>query len=52
MASAYDRLGKKAEAARAPEHFHQMKQEENESEKEMMRGVVLQSFGAEPSRTP
>ena len=52
LASAYDRLGKKAEAARAREHFHQMKQEENESEKEMMRGVVLQSFGAEPSRTP
>jgi tetratricopeptide (TPR) repeat protein len=49
LASAYDRLGKKDEAARAREHFHQMKQKEDESEKEVMRGVVLQSFGAESS---
>jgi len=47
LASAYDRLGKKAEATRAREHFHQMKQNEDESEKEIMRGVVLQSIGAE-----
>ena len=52
LASAYDRLGKKAEAARAREHFRQMKQNADESEKEMMRGVVLQSFGADPSHAP
>ena len=52
LASAYDRLGKKDEAARAREHFHQMKQKEDESEKEVMRGVVLQSFGAESSNAP
>jgi Flp pilus assembly protein TadD len=52
LASACDRLGKKAEAARAREHFHQMKQKEDESEKAVMRGVVLQSFGAEASHAP
>jgi Flp pilus assembly protein TadD len=49
LASAYDHLGRKAEAASAREHFHQMKQNEDESEKEMMRGGVLQSFDAESS---
>jgi tetratricopeptide (TPR) repeat protein len=51
LASAYDRLGRKAEAARAREHFHQMKRNEDESEKAMMRGVVLQSFGEGASRS-
>jgi hypothetical protein len=49
LASVYDRLGKKVEAARAREHFHQMKQKEDEGEKEIMRTVVLQSFDADSS---
>jgi len=36
LASAYDRLGRKAEATRAREGFHQIKQNEDEGEKEMM----------------
>jgi Flp pilus assembly protein TadD len=52
LASAYDRLGKKDEATHAREHFHQMQQNEDESEKEMIRGVVLRTFGSEPSNPP
>lgn len=46
LAKAYDRLGDSSQAAKARKHFQAMKANEDEREKEMMRGVLLQSLGA------
>jgi Flp pilus assembly protein TadD len=47
LASACDRLGRKTEAAQARSHFQQMKANDDEREKEMMRAVFLRGLGAE-----
>jgi len=48
-----DRLGEKAEAAQARQHFQQMKLSEDERDKEMMRSVFLETLGAqEPAGSP
>jgi len=52
LASVSDKMGQKTEAAQARQHFQQMKANEDEREKEMMRDVFLQSLGAEGSDTP
>jgi Flp pilus assembly protein TadD len=44
LASVSDRMGKKSEAAQARQHFEQMKANEDEREKDMMREVFLQSL--------
>jgi tetratricopeptide (TPR) repeat protein len=49
LASVADRLGKKAEASQARQHFQQIKASEDEREKEMLRDVFLQSLGGEGS---
>jgi tetratricopeptide (TPR) repeat protein len=46
LAQVESRLGNAAEAARARERFQGMKVGADEHEKEMMRGVLLQSLGA------
>lgn len=46
LAAVYDRTGKKDEAAEARRHFQQMKLSEDEREKELMQGVLMQSLGA------
>ena len=45
LASVANRIGKKSEAAQARRHFQQIKANEDEREKEMMREVFLQSLG-------
>jgi len=52
LAAVDTRLGHAAEAAKAREHFRAMKVNADEREKEMMRGVLLQSLGAQSSATP
>jgi tetratricopeptide (TPR) repeat protein len=49
LASVYDRLGNTTEAAKARERFQAIKVNADEREKEMMRGVVLQSLGGQGS---
>jgi len=45
-------MGRKAEATQAREQFQQMKQNQDDREKEIMRGVFLQSLGAQGSSGP
>ena len=47
LASAYDRIGRKADAAQARERFQKTKANDDEREKEMIRGFFLQSLGAQ-----
>lgn len=47
LAKVYARLGEAAEAAKAREHFQAMKANADEREKQMMRGVLLESLGAQ-----
>jgi len=47
LASVCDRLGDAAEAARAREHVRTIQVNEDEREKEMMRGAILQSLGGQ-----
>jgi len=51
LASVYGRLGYTAEAGKAREHFQALKANKDEREKEMLRGVLLQSLGAQSSAT-
>jgi len=52
LASVSERMGKTTEAAQARAHFQQMKENLDEREKEIMRGVFLQSLGAQGSTGP
>jgi tetratricopeptide (TPR) repeat protein len=52
LASVSDRMGKKSEAAQARQHFEQMKANEDEREKDMMREVFLQSLDDKSSDAP
>jgi tetratricopeptide (TPR) repeat protein len=47
LAAIFDRMGKKDQAEEARRHFQQMKVSEDEREKDLMRGVFLQSLGAQ-----
>ena len=47
LAAVYARLGKAEEAGKAREHFAAMKANADEREKQMMRGVLLKSLGAQ-----
>jgi tetratricopeptide (TPR) repeat protein len=49
LASVSDRMGKKSEAAQARQHFEQMKANDDQREKDMMRDVFLQNLGVEGS---
>ena len=52
LAAVYARLGKTAEAAKARQHFESMKADTDEREKQIMRGVLLNSLGARGAVTP
>jgi len=52
LAAVYARLGKAEEAGKAREHFAAMKANADEREKQMMRGVLLKSLGAQSPVTP
>ena len=52
LAAVSDRLGNKAQAREAREHFQQMKASDDEREKEMMRDIFLQTLGSEGSDAP
>ena len=52
LAAVDSRLGYSTEAAEARQHFQAMKANEDEREKEMLRGVLIQSLGAQNSAPP
>lgn len=52
LAVVYARLGKAEEAGKAREHFEAMKATDDEREKQIMRGVLLKSLGAQGAVTP
>jgi tetratricopeptide (TPR) repeat protein len=52
LAAVSDRIGNKAQATEARQHFQQMKASEDEREKEMMRDVLLLNLGAEGADAP
>ncbi len=52
LAVVYARMGKTEEAGKAREHFEAMKANADEREKQIMRGVLLKSLGAQGAAPP